>query len=127
MRCPSGIAEATSITLLSVPVRVNGRPVPYLRISRFEAERTEKLLSRAAGFPVAVRSALVLLTGTLIPNVTIKQRPEDVLILDRMDIPGAFRRAKQRLTPEETARIFDIARRCTTWTCAPSCDCAKSS
>ncbi|HET6818327.1 MAG TPA: nuclease-related domain-containing protein [Mycobacteriales bacterium] len=96
-------------------VRVDGQPVPYLRNSRFEGERAERLLSEAVGFPVFVRPALVFLTGTLVPNVTIKQRPDDVLILDRMDIPGAFRRAPTRLQPDQIAAIFDAARRSTTW------------
>ena len=84
-------------------VRVNGHAVPYLRNSRFEATRAERLLSAAVGFPVAVRPALVFLTGTLIPNVTIKQAPDGVAVLDRMDIPRAFRRASPMLTPEHVA------------------------
>jgi len=96
-------------------VRVNGQPVPYLRNSRHEATRAERLLSEAAGFPVIVKPVLVFLTGTLIPDVTIKQRPDDVLILDRMDIPRAFKRAPERLTPETVQAIFDVARRSSTW------------
>jgi hypothetical protein len=111
------------VWVASRAIRVNGQPVPYLRNSRHEGERAERLLSQAAGFPVPVRPVLVFLTGTLIPNVTIKQRPDDVLILDRMDIPGAFKRAKHRLVPDQVAAIFDLARRCTTWTGAPSCRC----
>jgi hypothetical protein len=114
------------VWVASRAIRVNGHPVPYLRNSRHEGERAEQLLSRAAGFPVPVRPVIVFLTGTMIPNVTIKQRPEDVLILDRMDIPGAFKRAKQRLSPEQIATIFDTARRCTTWTGVQSCRCAGS-
>lgn len=57
----------------------------------------------------------MFLTGTLVPQVTIKQMPDDVIVLDRMDVPGAFRRAHQRLTPEAVERVFDIARRSTTW------------
>jgi len=96
-------------------VRVDGHAVPYLRNSRFEAERATELLTRAAGFPVIVKPALVLLTGTLIPNVTVKQRPDDVIILDRMDIPGVFKRAPRRLEPDVVEAIFAVARRSTTW------------
>jgi hypothetical protein len=64
---------------------------------------------------VDVKAALMFLTGTLIPDVTIRQLPEDVAVLDRMDIPGAFRRAKGRLTAEQVAAIFEQARRSTTW------------
>jgi hypothetical protein len=97
-------------------VRVNGHAVPYLRNSRFEAQRTERLLSAAVGLPVPVRPALVFLTGTLIPNVTIKTAPDDVVILDRTDIPGAFKRSSRKLTGEQVTRIYDQARRSTTWT-----------
>jgi hypothetical protein len=96
-------------------IRVAGQPVPYLRNSRFEAERATKLLTAAAGFPVFVKPVLVFLTGTLIPDVTIKQRPDDVLILDRMNIPRAFRKAPLRISPDQVATIFDAARRSTTW------------
>ena len=61
------------------------------------------------------RQVLVLLTGTLIPSVTIKQAPDDVLILDRMDLPGAFKRTQQRLTVEQIAAVVDAARRPGTW------------
>ena len=97
-------------------IRVDGQPVPYLRNSRFEGERAEKLLSEACGFPVFVKPVLIFLTGTWIPNVTIKERPEDVLILDRMDVPKAFRRAPIRLQPDQVEAVFTYARRSTTWT-----------
>jgi hypothetical protein len=97
-------------------VRVNGHAVPYLRNSRFEAQRAERLLSAAVGYPVPVRAALVFLTGTLIPNVTIKTAPDDVVILDRTDIPGAFKHSSRKLAAEQVARIYDQARRSTTWT-----------
>ena len=96
-------------------VRVNGHAVPYLRNSRFEAQRAERLLSTAAGFAVPVRPVLVFLTGSLVPNVTIKGGPDDVLVLDRMDIPGAFRRAPERLRREQVEVVFEMARRSTTW------------
>jgi hypothetical protein len=94
---------------------VDGHRTDYLRNSRHEADRASRLLTDACGFPVHVKAALVFLTGTLIPDVTIKQAPEDVAILDRMDIPGAFRRAQGRLTAEQVTAIFEQARRSTTW------------
>lgn len=96
-------------------VRVNGHKTTYLRNSRYEAERASRLLTDACRFPVFVKAALVFLTGSLIPNVTIKQIPDDVAVLDRMDIPGVFRRAKRRLSDEQVAAIFEQARRSTTW------------
>lgn len=96
-------------------IRVNGQGVPYLRNARFEATRAERLLSEAVGFAVAVRPALVFLTGSLIPNVTIKQRPDGVDVLDRRDIPRVFRRAAPKLTVEQAAAVYELARRSTTW------------
>jgi hypothetical protein len=96
-------------------VMVDGHKTQYLRASRFEGERASRLLTKAVGFPVLARPALVFLTGSLIPNVTIKQPPDDVIILDRTDIPGAFRRATCRLSPEQIELIYDQARRSTTW------------
>ena len=96
-------------------VRVNGQQTPYLRNSRFEAERAQRLLTEACGFPVFVKAALVFLTGTLFPDVTVKQAPDDVAILDRMDIPGAFRRASRLLTDVQVSAIYEQARRSSTW------------
>ena len=97
-------------------VRVNGYSQPYLHKSRSEAERATKLLTTACGFPVHVRPALVFLTGTLFPNVTVTQQPEGVAVLDRMDLPGAFKRSRRLLTDDEVAAIYAMARRSTTWT-----------
>lgn len=65
-----------------------------------------------------MRAVLVILTGTVIPQVTIKQMPEDVVVLDRMDVPGVFKRASQRLTEEQVAAVYEQARRSTLWTAA---------
>lgn len=96
-------------------IKVNGYTQPYLRNSRYEAHRVRKAMLRELGEELPVRPVLVLLTGTLIPQVTIKKMPEDVLVLDRMDIPGAFKRAPQRLTPDVVQRVYEVARRSTTW------------
>jgi hypothetical protein len=96
-------------------VLVDGHRQPYLRNSRHEADRAGRLLTQACGFPVVVKAALVFLTGTLIPDVTIKQAPDGVAILDRTDIPGAFRRAKPMLTADQVTDVYTQARRSTTW------------
>lgn len=96
-------------------VLVEGQKTPYLRNSRYEAERVRKALLKGLAEEVPVRAVLVLLTGTFLPQVTIKKRPDDVLIVDRMDVPGAFKRAPQRMDPDTVARVYDLARRSTTW------------
>lgn len=97
-------------------IRVGGHSTRYLPIARYEAQRAERLLSAAVGFPVPTRAVLVILTGTVIPQVTIKQMPDDVVVLDRMDVPGVFKRASKWLTAEQVAVVYEHARRSTAWT-----------
>ena len=101
-------------------VRVNGHRTAYVPKARAEAERAGKLLSLAVGTDVEVRAALVFLTGTLFPNVTIRERPEGVDVLDRMNVVSAFKRAPHRLSDDQVDRIYQQARRSTTWTGPPA-------
>lgn len=106
-----------SIWVSPVQIRVDGHPVQYLRNSRHEAERAQRLLTLAVGTDIHVQGALILLTGSLVPKVTIKGGgPEDVLILDRMDIPRVFKKKRLILTEDAVAEVYDAARRSTTWT-----------
>ncbi len=52
--------------------------------------------------------------GSFFPDVTIKQKPDDVLILDRLDIARVFKKAPCRLTAEQVEAVFEQARRSTT-------------
>jgi len=96
-------------------MRVNGFVVPYLRNANHEATRASKLLSKAAGFDVSVRSCVVVLTGSIVPEVNIKQMPDDVMVLDRMDVPRWFKKRPPVLTPEQVEAIYAVARRSDTW------------
>lgn len=95
-------------------ILVNGQRTDYLRNSRYEAVRVRTVLGRHLGVDVPVRPVLVFLTGTVVPDVTIKQMP-DVLVLDRTDVPGCFKRAPERLAAEMIERVYDVARRSTSW------------
>ncbi len=97
-------------------ILVNGHRTDYLRNSRFEGERATKLLSAAAGFPVFVKPVLIFTTGTLIPDVTIKSKPDDVAILDRMDVPRAFKRSTVLMSADQVEAVYEAARRSITWT-----------
>ena len=96
-------------------IRVDGIVEPYLRNSIFEGKRASRFLSAEVGWEVSVKPILVFLTGSFFPNVVIKKMPEDVLILDRTDIPKAFLRATKRLTPDQVGQVYEAARRSTTW------------
>ncbi len=108
-----------SIWVAPNQIRVNGQPVPYLRNSRFEAKRASDLLSARVGWPVRARAVLVLLTGGLAPQITIKSGgPEDVWILHRWDVPKRFTKSAAILTPREVEEAYAAARRPETWTAA---------
>ena len=96
-------------------IKVGGHDTRYIPVARYEAERAQKQLSAAVGFDVSAKAVLVLLTGTVIPQVTIKQMPDDLLVLDRMDVPRVFRKAPQRLTAPQVELVYERARRSTTW------------
>jgi len=96
-------------------MRVNGHVVPYLRNANHEATRASRLLTKAAGFEVSVRSCVVVLTGTIVPEVNVKQMPDDVMVLDRMDVPRWFKKRPPVLMPEQIDAIYAVARRSDTW------------
>lgn len=91
---------------------VNGQRQPYVRNSRFEAERATKLLTAACAFPVFA-------TGVIVPvgadTVTIKEAPEGVHVVYR----SAIRRwlASRPIILEEDAAevVYAAARRPSTW------------
>jgi hypothetical protein len=96
-------------------IKVGGHNTRYIPVARYEAERAQKLLSAAVGIEVPAKAVLVILTGTVIPQVTIKQMPDDLLVLDRMDVPRVFRKAPQRLSEAQVDQLYECARRSTTW------------
>jgi hypothetical protein len=103
------------VWVASRKILINGQPVPYLQNSRFEGERAAKLLTKALGWEVPVKPALVLLTGGLQPNVTYKQLPDDVLVLDAWDLPRVFKRRTGVLGADAVEAVFEVARWERTW------------
>lgn len=97
-------------------VTVAGQRVPYVGAARHDAARASALLATALERPVPVTPVLVLLTGTFEPDVEIVRAPEDVVVVDRTEVPSAFRRLDERLSPAEVDEVFEVARRSTTWT-----------
>lgn len=96
-------------------IRVNGRRTTYLPASRSEGAKASRFLSDAVGWPVEARPVLVILTGTLFPSVTYRHPADGVIVLDRMDVPGWFKKTRPRFTPEQVDDLFELARRDTTW------------
>ena len=61
---------------------------------------------------------LVILTGGLQPNVTYKQRPDDVLVLISLDVPAVFKRRTGVLGADAVEAVFEVARWEHTWVSA---------
>ncbi len=70
---------------------------------------------QAVAWEVPLKAVLVILTGTVIPQVTIKQMPSDVAVLDRMDIPRVFKHAREQMTDRQVEQVF-AKTRCSTQT-----------
>jgi hypothetical protein len=91
---------------------INGQRQPYIRNSRFEAQRAARLLTAACGFPVPV-------TGMVVPvgadDITIKSPPDDVHIVNRMRLVGWLRARPAIFTDEQIDAIFEAARKTSTW------------
>ena len=105
----------SSVWVRGNTVKVNGHNQPYVRNSRFEMERAARLLSEAAGRPVPVTGALVFLTGTMPPKVTVREQPDEVLVLDLQTLLPAYKRRKGIWTADEVDALFEIARWSRVW------------
>ena len=90
---------------------VNGQKRDYLRNSRHEATRASKLLSAACTFNVPVTPVIVVMAQSM----KMKAKPEGVEVVGRKQIAKWLSGRPPALTPEAVDRIFDVARRHTTW------------
>ncbi|GGB76577.1 hypothetical protein N798_02130 [Knoellia flava TL1] len=91
---------------------VNGSKQPYVRNARHEAERASTLLSEASGFPVHVEGLVVTVNAK---SVTVKSQPDGVTVVPRMQLAGWLRRHGDLHTQDVIERVYDVARRSTTW------------
>lgn len=91
---------------------VNGQKQPYLRNSRHEAARAARLLTAATGTDVEV-------TGVVVPvgahDVVVKKEPEGVHVVNRRAVGGWLARRVAQLPDDAVGRLYDAARRSTTW------------
>ena len=96
-------------------VKVSGQSTDYLRNSRYEAQRSSKLLTAACGFPVGVHPLIVVMAAEL----TIKAQPPDVTVVGRKQITEWLSNRSALLVADQVEAIYEIARRDTTWTWPP--------
>ena len=95
-------------------VMVDGRRVPYVRNSRHEARRAARLLTAAGAGPVDVTGVVAVMGAR--GGLTIRSQPEGVVVTSRRELTRWLAAQPERLTDEEVARVFALARRSDTWT-----------
>lgn len=91
---------------------INGHRQPYIRNSRYEAERAAKLLSAACDFPVYVQGLIVTVNAS---DVTIKTQPDGVNVTWRDNLVKWLLRHGDIHTTETLDTVYEVARRSTTW------------
>lgn len=98
---------------------VNGRRLPYVRNSRYEARRAGRLLTEQVGFPVAATGVIAVMGAH--KGFTVKKQPEDgaVVVVQRRRVSQQLLKAPSRLSAREIEAIFDVGRRSTTWRPGP--------
>lgn len=91
---------------------VNGQRLPYIRNSRYEAQRAARLLSRAARTPVPAFGMIVpVRTGRL----TVKTPPVGVVVIPRVDLTRWMLSLPVIVSLPQIHAIFEAARRPSTW------------
>jgi hypothetical protein len=94
---------------------VNGTRTDYIRNSRHEAARAERLLRTHVGHPVTVTAILAIIGAHR--GLTIREQPRDgkVVVVARKQITDYLLRLPTVLAPHQIAPIYSCARRSTTW------------
>ncbi len=106
-----------SIRVAGEKFMVNRRGQPYIRNSRFEAERVTRLLGTACDLEINVRGVVVVVNAR---QFEVREAPGDVHVVNRSRLREWF--VAQPLTLNETLveRIFAVARCSSTWTSSRS-------
>ena len=105
--------EGARIWVGSRRLLVNGQPKDHLRNTRYEATRTQKLLSAAAGTEVLVTGVIAIVGAK---QITIGERPADVAVLDAARLTRWLKKQKPRLDELQTAALSTLVRDAATWT-----------
>jgi hypothetical protein len=96
---------------------VNGQKTDHLRNTRYEVTRTQKLLSAAAETEVPV-TGLVVVVGA--KQITIREQPADVAVLDAARLIRWLNTQKPRLGQGQRTALSVLVRDAATWTSEPS-------
>ncbi|MFP5311700.1 MAG: nuclease-related domain-containing protein [Actinomycetes bacterium] len=101
-----------SVWVAGRTLMVAGRKTRHLSNAAHEAARAAKLLTAAAGFPVPVRGAVVIVDPK---SLTIKAKPEQVAVVADRRLLRWLHSFGPALTPAELARVSAVAIQPRTW------------
>ena len=92
---------------------VNGQATDHLRNTRYEATRTQKLLSAAAATDVPVGGVIAIVGAK---QITIREQPADIAVLDAARLTRWLKKQKPRLDQVQTVALSALVRDAATWT-----------
>lgn len=92
---------------------VNGQRLPYIRNSRYEAQRAARLLSKAVGAPVPVFGMIVPVRSA---KLTVKTPPVGVVVIPHFDLSRWMLSLPVIVPLPRLHAIFEAARKPSTWT-----------
>ncbi|MGR2752818.1 nuclease-related domain-containing protein [Agromyces arachidis] len=93
-------------------ILVGGQRTDHLRNARHEALRTSKLLSVAARTLVDVTPIIVVVGAK---QVTVRERPHDVVVLHEYQLVRWLQRRPTALTPDQVRNLATIAAQPAAW------------
>lgn len=104
--------EGGNVWVASRRLLVNGQRTDQLRNAEFEARRVAKLLTQAVGKPVDVTPVIAIVAAR---RLTIRERPERVVVLAAPRIPRWMRTRASVLSADEVAELSRAMAAPSTW------------
>jgi len=101
-----------SVWVAGRTLMVAGKKTRHLYNAAYEAARASKLLSAAVGAAVDVTGIVVVVDPK---SLTIKSRPDQVLVVREVQLLGSLKRRQRELGPSEVGRIAAAAVLARTW------------
>lgn len=106
------LTDPVEAQVLGDEIRIEGETMPYMPQARAQAWRSAQALSRAAGEPVYVRPAVVILG---VDDVRWYTEPSRVEVLPRRHLLRWLNGFPEQLSDADVARVYAVARRGETW------------
>lgn len=97
-------------------ILVNGQKTDHLRNTRYEAARTQELLSAAIGTEVPVRGVIAIVDAK---EVTVREQPDDVAVLGAAQLVRWLKKQKAVLGAAQVADAATAVRTAETWSTVP--------